>query len=179
MKKLSFMILLVSFLALSNSYSQDLSIIKEKLAKMGFEIEKNQVTATDFILEGLNNGKFKLSENKDKVIFFNQWATWCPPCKAEMPSIQRLHEKINNSKFKIVAVSLGEKKEKVAAFIRQAGYTFPIFLDPSGTATANYSSGAIPTTYLIGKNGIILGKIVGGAEWDTPQFISIINELLK
>ena len=88
-------------------------------------------------------------------------------------------QKINNPNFQIIAVSVGEEKDTVTKFIKVQKYTFPIYLDTANSGTADYSTGSIPTTYLIDKNGIILGRIVGSTKWDTPEVYSLINGLLK
>jgi thiol-disulfide isomerase/thioredoxin len=171
---LSFLLLFVSSIFFYGEEN-----IQKSLTNLGFQIPKSEAAAADFTVTDLNGKTFKLSENQDKVILFNQWATWCPPCRQEMPSIQRLYDKIKNPDFKIIAVSVGENKETVTDFLKKNKYTFPIMLDPTGKSTAEYSTGSIPTTYLIGKKGKILGRIVGGTEWDSAEFINIIKGLLK
>jgi thiol-disulfide isomerase/thioredoxin len=151
----------------------------KELANQGFQIPKKESFAPEVIVEDLKGKKFKFSENEGKILLFNQWATWCPPCKQEMPSIQRLSDKMKGKAFMVIGVSVGENKQTVADFLKQNKYTFPIFLDPTNKATEEYSTGSIPTTYLIGKKGKILGRIVGSREWDTPEFIALLEKLVK
>jgi peroxiredoxin len=177
MLKRLFLFIIISF-ASALLFGED-SSIQNKLASLGFQTPKTESMSRDFTVEDMNGKKVKLSDFKGNVVLLNQWATWCPPCKKEMPSIQRLFEKMKGKSFTVMAVSVGEKKETVAGFLKSNKYSFPIFLDPTGNATADYGTGSIPTTYLIDKNGKILGRIVGGIEWDNPKIVSLINELLK
>jgi len=177
MKKL--LLLGLSFFLAFSLAAETKKPLNEQLSELGFQVPKKEAKAADFTITGLDGKKFKLSDNKDKIILLNQWATWCPPCKAEMPSIQRLFDKVKSKKFLIAAVSVGEEKAVVADFIKKSKYTFPIYLDETNKATADYSTGSIPTTYLIGKNNMILGRIVGSIEWDTKEIMKLLEDLLK
>jgi peroxiredoxin len=153
--------------------------IQEQLYKIGFEIPQEPFEAPNFTLSTLKGEEISLSDYKGKIIFLNFWATWCPPCRKEMPSMQTLHEQMQGNPFAMIAVNLQEEKPTVEQFITDKGYTFPVLLDSTGeVGGAMYGVQSIPTTYIIGKDGEILARLVGTREWDTTEIKNIFNELL-
>ncbi|WP_281658031.1 TlpA disulfide reductase family protein [Halobacillus sp. Cin3] len=121
-------------------------------------------TAPDFTLETLEGEKVSLSDFKGKKVFLNYWATWCPPCREEMPEMQRFQE-AHGEEVVILAVNgTGSEKsvENVAAFVKDGGYTFPVLLDKELSLNQDYQIISIPTTYFIGTDGTIQEpRIVG------------------
>jgi thiol-disulfide isomerase/thioredoxin len=184
MKKISLSILiLVSFLIIFNAADDkknnyDANKVKDLISKLGGGAPKKTMKFFDGSLMDMNGKKVKLSDFSGKVILLNLWATWCPPCRAEMPSIEKLHKEYSNKNFMIVAVSQGENLDTVKKFVKGT-YSFPIFVDINNEISKNYSSGSIPTTYIIDKEGYILAGFVGGREWDSKEVKELINELLK
>lgn len=129
----------------------------------------------DFTLSDLNGKSHTLSKYKGKVIFLNFWATWCPPCRAEMPAMQKMYKSWNSKKYVMLAVNIGQDKQTVKSFANKNGYTFPILLDSTSKIARKYRVSGIPTTYIINKEGKIVTRIVGAREWDLKQ----IERLLK
>jgi cytochrome c biogenesis protein CcmG/thiol:disulfide interchange protein DsbE len=134
-------------------------------------ITENQTVATgakigmkapDFALQTLDGQTLRLSDLHGKPVIVNFWATWCPPCRAEMPDMQKFYEKYHK-KMEIVAVNLmvRDSREKVDAFIKEYGLTFPVVLDTKGAAMKQYEIQPIPTSFIIDKDGIIRDKFVG------------------
>ncbi|MEA3494335.1 MAG: TlpA disulfide reductase family protein [Candidatus Margulisiibacteriota bacterium] len=121
--------------------------------------------ADDFTLKDISGVSHTLSDCKGKMIFLNFWATWCPPCRAEMPSMQEVYEKMDKDKYVMLAVNIRERKGKVKSFAGENGYTFPILLDTDGRVASKYAVRGIPTTYLIDKKGKVVDKTVGSREW--------------
>ncbi len=116
---------------------------------------------------------------KGKVIFLNIWATWCPPCIAEMPNIQRLYEKVGSDKIAFVLLSVDQKgRDKVQKFISKKGFTFPVYL-PASQLPEEFQSPAIPTTYIISPEGQIVAQQQGMAEYDTPEVIEFLQKMAK
>lgn len=112
-------------------------------------------TAPDFTLETLDGEKARLSDFRGKPVFVNFWATWCPPCRAEMPDMQKLYD---NEDIEILAINLTntEKSEDgVAAFVEEMGLTFPVLMDPKGEISSTYNVKAYPTSYMIDAEGKI------------------------
>ncbi|MCL2804830.1 MAG: TlpA family protein disulfide reductase [Treponema sp.] len=133
----------------------------------------------DFTLQNLNGENVTLSSYKGKVVLLNFWATWCPPCRDEMPSMETLYKRYKNQGLELLAVNLRENPAAVRQFIQRGGYTFPIPLDTNGRVSGNYGVEAIPTTYVIDREGMIIGRIVGAIHWDTPQVFAAFDALLK
>ncbi|MGE6257099.1 peroxiredoxin family protein [Heyndrickxia sporothermodurans] len=122
------------------------------------------VKAPDFELFTLDNTKSKLSDYRGQKIILNFWATWCPPCKAEMPHMEAFYKKNKDKNISLVSVnltSLEKGKSKITSFVKEYGLTFPIMLDESGKIGVEYQAFAIPTSYIIDEKGIITQKIVG------------------
>lgn len=124
-----------------------------------------------FILPDLSGKPVSLADHKGKTIFLNFWAVRCPPCREEMPSMQKLHEKLGGKDLIILAVALDEEgKAKVKPFIEKGGYTFKILLDPEGRVASKYNVWNIPTTFIIDKKGKVVRRVVGPRDWATEKF---------
>lgn len=111
----------------------------------------------------------RLEALRGKAVFVNLWATWCPPCRAEMPGIQALFAKVDTSKVAFVMVSLDENPVKAQKLMRQQGYTFPVYF-PTGPLPAPFNSNSIPSTVVLGPDGKLAARHDGMADYDTPAF---------
>ena len=119
-----------------------------------------------------------LSALKGKVIFLNFWATWCGPCREEMPSMEVLYNRFKDKGLEILAVNCEESQEDVTAFMKDYRLTFPALLDGDGRVNNSYGIQAIPTTFLIDRNGRIILRLVGSIDWDTEKIHAAIESLL-
>ncbi len=136
--------------------------------------------APDFTLPGLDGKMVRLREKRGKVIFLNIWASWCPPCIEEMPSIQKLHKVFEGEKFEILAVSIDEAgAEAVAPFMKNHGLTFPVLIDPKSSIQYAYGTTGVPESFVIDKNGVLLMKFKGPADWATPDALRYFRELIQ
>jgi len=137
--------------------------------------------ASDFELLDMDEEKRKLSDYRGKVVLLNFWATWCPPCVREMPSMERLHQQINAEDFKVIAINQMEDIDQVFAFTGQLAVdpTFEILFDSQSKVSQKYAVRGLPTTYLIDKQGNIRYRAVGGREFNHPEVVKIINALIK
>jgi len=133
----------------------------------------------DFSLPLLGGGSASLFSYRGKVVILNFWATWCPPCRAEMPSMENLYRRFKNDGLEILAVDLGEDERTVNQFIENNGYTFPVMLDRSNRAGGLYGIQAIPATFILDREGRIIARIAGSIEWDTPRMTAAFDALLK
>lgn len=111
--------------------------------------------APDFSLPAPDGTPIQLSDLKGKVVLINIWATWCPPCRAEMPMIQATYEQYRNQGFEVLAVNLQEQPRTVAAFMQQFGLTFATPLDVNGQVSAAYQATALPSSFFIDKQGVV------------------------
>lgn len=136
--------------------------------------------APDFTLEVMGEGRrVNLSDYKGKVVLLNFWATWCIPCRKEMPSMEELYRIFKEREFEILAVNLEKfAGGKITLFVSNYGISFPILLDKELKTPARYGVRSIPTTYIIGKDGIIKEKIVGGRNWTEQELVERIDSLM-
>lgn len=151
----------------------------ERFEKLGFYVFPEPVEVGDFSVEALKGGAARLDDMKGKIVLLNFWATWCPPCRLEMPSIEVLWKKANTLPFTVMAVSVGEEKSTVDEFITQQKYSFPIYLDPSGALGSAFNARSIPTTYVVNKEGKVIAGIVGSHMYDGPEVLALFSELAK
>lgn len=119
-----------------------------------------------------------LVDYRGKVVLLNFWAAWCPPCRREMPSMERLRQKMAGRPLEIVAIDSAEPIEDVRAFLATLKLEFPILLDPEGENTRRWKVYALPTTFLLDGEGRIRYVLKGGAEWDEGEALQAIEGLL-
>lgn len=136
--------------------------------------------APDFTLEDMDEIEQSFSANKGKVVLLNFWATWCPPCKREMPSMERLYQKLKDKNFTVIAVDQMEDIDTVFSFTGQLPLdpTFPILFDNKSNVSRSYNVKGLPTTYLIDKKGFIRYRAIGGREFDHANIENLINNLM-
>ena len=133
--------------------------------------------ATDLRADGQR--PVTLADYRGKVILLNIWATWCEPCRVEMPSLERLHKHFAGADFHVVAVSIDvEGPEKVMAFVNSLGLSFDILHDPSRVIEGVYQTTGVPESFVIDRDGVIVKKVIGATEWDGPVNTSLIRRLL-
>jgi cytochrome c biogenesis protein CcmG, thiol:disulfide interchange protein DsbE len=135
--------------------------------------------APDFTLPTIDGKQVSLREYRGKVVFLNFWATWCIPCREEMPGLERLHQTYQSQGLAIISIDLKESAEQVKAFLQQHGLSFPALLDQSGSVFRDYLVAGMPTTYLIGRDGMLLARGVGGRDWLRAEGQEFIKELIK
>ena len=141
---------------------------------------ESDIPAPDFSFPGLDGKMVRLSDYKGKVVLVNIWATWCPPCVDEMPSMEKLYHKFKEQNFEILAVSIDESGLKaVAPFMKKKRLTFPALIDSDGTIKSAYRITAIPESFIIDKQGILVKKIVGPLDWADPQVFRFFGDLIE
>jgi thiol-disulfide isomerase/thioredoxin len=149
-----------------------------RLSAAGFEVPTRELPSTDFTLELLGGGSTRLSSYRGSLVLLNFWATWCPSCREEIPSMEKLYSTLKKKGFVLVAVDLSESRDVVTKFVTANRMTYPVLLDSSGSVGALYETGTIPSTYLIGRDGRILGRKIGSRAWDAPEVVSLFESLL-
>jgi thiol-disulfide isomerase/thioredoxin len=150
--------------------------------------------APDFVATNMAGETVHLSDYQGKVVLVNIWATWCAPCREEMPSMERLYQEIRSAPggedFEILAVSVdanlarpdpfgrGVERDDLLAFAEEFGLTFPVVHDPEGAIQNLYMTTGVPESVVVGRDGMIYKKIAGPTEWDAPQYQELIHRLL-
>ena len=150
---------------------------RKLLESSGLRVFKERVPSIDFALPRLDGGETSLSSRQGSVVLLNFWATWCPPCREELPSMVRLQEELGGEEFTILAVSLREERELVASFLEENGFALPVLLDATGQVGTQYGVRGIPTSYVLDKEGRVLGMLVGAREWDAPEIVELMRHL--
>lgn len=163
MKKL---LALIIAMLMANTYAQDL------LTPL-----PNTPDAPDFLLRDLNEKIYELENFEGKPLIVNFWATWCPPCRKEMPSMNRAWEKIKDEGINMVAINYAEDEESVRAYIKKHPVDFTILLDESGEEFENWSIRGLPTTLILDPKGHVVYQAVGDREWDNDKLLDMIRKL--
>jgi peroxiredoxin len=134
----------------------------------------------DFTLADLQGQTRQLAALRGKVVFMNVWATWCPPCIEEMPTIQRLHAKLQPRGLEILAVSIDALGAQVVTpFIQSNKLTFPVLLDPKSSVQRLYHTKGVPESFIVDKQGRLVEKMVGPRDWASPQMLALFERLLS
>ena len=121
---------------------------------------------------------FDLRQSKGRVVLVNFWATWCEPCRDEMPSIQRLGEKLRGQPFEIVTVNFGESAEKVQAFFARNGIAVPVVLDPDKETAKAWGAGGLPMTFLVDATGRVRYSSYGECDWTQGEPMRVVQSLV-
>jgi thiol-disulfide isomerase/thioredoxin len=141
---------------------------------------KEKSPASDFTVNSLKNVPQKLSDLKGKVVLLNFWATWCPPCREEIPSLMKLDKTMAGKPFQMMAVSIDAGgAPDIEGYFKESGYSLPAYTDPEGKISSQYGVTGVPETFVIDKNGIIVKKVIGPMAWDSPETISFLEGLMK
>ena len=136
--------------------------------------------APNFTFPGLDGEMVNLTDYRGKVVFLNIWATWCTPCRQEMPSMERLYRELKGEDFEILAVSIDAMGAKaVAPFMKEYELSFPALLDTGGTIQRLYGTTGIPETFIINKEGVIEQKIIGSRDWAKPEAVGFLRNLIQ
>ncbi|MBT6326815.1 MAG: TlpA family protein disulfide reductase, partial [Bdellovibrionales bacterium] len=165
--------LILFFLISFNSYG---SSPQDIIRKLGFQ--KTNSVPIDFTLQDLNGNTTTLSEYKGKWILINFWATWCGPCRMEMPTLESLHQEFKDENFVILGVSVDQSsKKRVSKFIKNNNITFKILHDQTSRVSGQYRASSIPSLYLISPDWKLVGIFRGGKSWESTYTMSQFRKL--
>ena len=178
MKKVIVILLVLSIFRVGTLSAVSIESLNEKFVAQGFAIPKDTLASIDFELENINGSKESLSDYLGKVVFLNFWATWCGPCRLEMPSMQKLYDEFSDDGLVVVAVNLGERQKTVVKFLEENDLSFPVLLDETNTVAGIYGARSIPTTYILGRDGNILSMVAGTREWYTEESRALFADIL-
>jgi len=157
---------------------------RDRFLPVGVGVAAPEVAAVD-----LRGDSVRLSALRGQVVLLNIWATWCPPCREEMPSMERLHRQLGARGLRIVAVSVDAERGKrdlngapggdVGSYVREAGLTFDVWHQPGGEVQRDYRTSGVPESFLIGRDGRIAKRVIGATEWDDSTRVAEIRRLLE
>ena len=152
--------------------------LTDRMQDLGFQLPSRAVQAVDFDLADLAGQLHSLRSYRGSVVFLNFWATWCAPCRIEMPDLQELHDELGGDEnFTMLAINLQEDAAQVRRFAGELELSFQILLDSSGETSAAYGARTLPMSYIIDRDGAILARIIGVREWAAPEFAELFRAL--
>jgi peroxiredoxin len=158
-------ILLLALFSLPLSAGQSMTAIPGKVA------------APDFELVDMDGNMHRLSDYRGKTVIINFWTTWCPPCREEIPSMNRAWRELADEDVVILAINMGEDEDTIFVFTGDYPADFPLLLDWDGAVIAEWPVKGLPTTYVVAPDGSIAYRAIGGREWDDPVFLEQIRML--
>lgn len=123
-------------------------------------------------------GGVRLADYRGKLVLLNFWATWCPPCVAEMPSLNNLYERFREDGLVVLGVSVDEEEEIYDRFLERWGVSFPTVRDPERTVSVRYGTMKYPETYLIDRQGVVIRKYIGPENWGQPEIVNYVRSVL-
>ncbi|MCP3867010.1 MAG: TlpA family protein disulfide reductase [Gammaproteobacteria bacterium] len=135
--------------------------------------------APDFDLIDLDEQHHTLNSFQGKPVIVNFWATWCPPCREEMPSMERAWQQLETEGIAMIGINVGENFDQVFGFTGEYDVSFPLLLDTDGKATEQWPIRGLPTTYILNPDGKVIYQAVGGRDWEDPAILEKIRALLK
>lgn len=136
-------------------------------------------TAPDFAMPDLEGQLVRLEDLQGKVVVLNLWATWCPPCVEEMPTLEELHRELGDEGVVVLAVSQDEEPARVGPWIAERDFTFPVLLDPAAEVGHRFGVSGYPETFVIDRSGRIVHHHVGYRDWATPAVLQSLRRLLE
>ncbi len=176
------LVFLTAAFTVSAQEEMNLSKVEQMFYDSGFGVLKQTTAAPDFTVQTLEGQTVSLSDYRGKVVLLNLWATWCPPCREEMPSMQSLYDDLEDRGFTILAVAAPnpprETREKIENFIREGEYSFPVLIDSEYKVNGIYGTGSIPTSWVVDTEGNLVARLVGATDWTAEPIVSAFEELL-
>ena len=152
--------------------------VRSAFVRAGLPLYKEKRRLLDFSLSTTDGKLVSLSQYRGKVVFLNFWATWCPPCRDEMPSMEALYQQFHERGLEIIACDIMERPDTVEKFMKSNKLTFPAVLDTSGKVSSQYGVQGVPATFIIDRDGKIILSLVGGIDWSTPSIVAAFSALL-
>lgn len=153
----------------------------ERVGPNGVLLWESPREVSEISFEAGDGTPLTLTNFEGKLILLNVWATWCGPCREEMPTLDALQAELGGTDFEVVALSIDRKGiEVVNEFYQEVGIEhLTLYVDPTGMASAHLGAVGIPTTLLLDRQGREIGRLVGEAEWDTPEMINFLAETIE
>ena len=133
--------------------------------------------AQNFTLNDIDGEKFELEDARGSWVFLHFWASWCGPCREEMPAIQKLADELNGDRFQIVMINTAEDEDTIFEFLAAIGVELNSLMDADGLVTEAWKPRGLPTTFLIGPGGDVRYQAIGGRDWSKAEYINFIKQL--
>ncbi len=150
---------------------------RASLQKMGFILFDDREPAPNLNGPELSGGTVSLSAFRGKWVLLNFWATWCLPCRSEIPTLNRLNERMKGRPFVLLSVAMDYSTGKIRTFVRKIPVQYPIVLGRKGKIDERYFGMGLPQTYLLDPRGVLIGKVTGPRNWDTPDALTLFRAL--
>jgi len=149
--------------------------------KQTFSPLAEKLPARDFSLKDMDEKTYQLADLRGKVVLINFWATWCPPCRKELPSMERLWQQFSKEDFMVLAINVGEDADTIFAFTGtlEPAPSFPILLDRDSAVLKAWPVRGLPTTFVLDREGRVVYRAVGGREFDNPELVAQLRGLLQ
>ena len=152
---------------------------RKLLEQSRIEVPSHYIEAHDFEGEMVSGKKASLADFSGKFLILNFWATWCSPCLKEMPDLDQVYQSLGPENLIVLAVSMGESRERVRKFLKKRNYSFPVMTDPEMEITSLYGVRNIPITYLVDPSGVIIGRALGPREWSEPKLLKFFRSRMN
>ncbi|MFB6345900.1 MAG: TlpA family protein disulfide reductase [bacterium] len=159
----------------SNLTERSKTILREN----GFRTSITFPDPKKFKLRDIAGDKHRLSDHAGQWVLINFWASWCPPCRNEMPSMQKLYERLDDRNFEILAINLKEPRKTARDFARDYQLSFPVLLDRTGKIGHRYRVSTIPTTWLVSPRGQLIAQLMGPLDWSKPDIVTLFENLTR
>jgi len=181
------LLLIASFLMLVSgsaraveAQAEPAASVRQMMIDFGVQLPQQRKPAPLFSLPKLGGGEISLADARGKLVLLHFWATWCVPCRHEMPLLHRMEQGMNADSFRMICVNVDHgDSDEVRQFIDQVSPQFHTLLDPEGSVRNRYAVRGLPTTYLIGRDGKIIGRMIGERDWSSPAAQAMIRALLQ
>ena len=171
--------LLLCAVVLSSAFAlAEAGTAADPMQALGLQAPNEPVAAPEFSLSDLAGKKVQLKALRGSLVFLNFFATWCGPCREEMPGMERLFRTHQDKGLVVLAVNMEENAKTVRPFVQQLKLSFPIVLDTEGAVTRDYGVRALPVSFLIGRDGNIRWRAIGGRDWESAQARKLFTQLV-
>ena len=154
------------------------AVLADDQARSIYKLEKKQL-APDFTLKDVDGKTHSLSDYRGKVVMLNFWATWCPPCRFELPSMERAYNKLKQHNVEFLAINLGEDADTIFTFTADYPVSFPLLMDIDSSVSERYPVIGLPTSYFVSPDGYLIYRAIGSREWDEKKILDKIIEMKK
>ena len=172
-------IVITAMLSLMSTVSAGPTLASDPSASFKMSRLPSGSMAAPFELTTLDGKVVKSSELAGKVVLVNFWATWCGPCKEEMPSLARLQERLDPTRFVLLTVTTDLQRQGIVHFLSRLGISLPVLFDEDQEVSRSFMVRGLPTTIVIARDGTLVGRAVGPRAWDGPEAVAVMRQVME